>query len=160
VEAILKFNKAVPIVFVSVVAPERRGFIENLERPGGNLPGFTNFEFSIGRKWLEALKQQPPRVPNVGLLFKPETRRSYADLVLSAVRAADHAHVANEVLAAPVRAAADIDAQVGAVAPAPGSALIVLPDNLARLYRKLIIEQVARGRLPGVYPFRCLAVDG
>ena len=29
----------------------------NLVRPGGNLTGFTSFEFSIGTKWLEALKQ-------------------------------------------------------------------------------------------------------
>jgi len=160
VEAILKFNKAVPIVFVSVVAPERRGFIENLEHPGGNLTGFTNFEFSMGGKWLEALKQVAPRVANVGLMFNPETSSSYADLFLSSVRAAAPAYEVNEVLATPVRDAADIEAQVAAVAHTPDSALIVLPDNLALRYRKLIIEQVAQRRLPAVYPFRSFAVDG
>src|SRR5690348_16965547 len=86
VEAILKFSKTIPIVFVSVVAPERRGFIANLEHPGGNLTGFTNFESSMGGKWLEALKQLAPRVARVGVMFNPETSASYAELFLSAVR--------------------------------------------------------------------------
>ena len=71
VEAILKFDKTVPIVFVSVVAPERRGFIENLEHPGGNLTGFTNFESSMGGKWLEKLREIAPRVDRVGFILKP-----------------------------------------------------------------------------------------
>jgi putative ABC transport system substrate-binding protein len=160
VEAILKFNKTVPIVFVSVVAPERRGLIENLEHPGGNLTGFTNFESSMGGKWLEALKQMAPRVARVGLMFNPETSSSYADLFLTSVQAAAPAYEVKDVLAIPVRNASDIEAQVAGIARTPDSALIVLPDNLAVRYRKLIIEQVAQQRLPAVYPFRSFAVDG
>jgi putative ABC transport system substrate-binding protein len=160
VEAILKSDKAVPIVFVSVVAPERRGYIENLEHPGGNVTGFTNFESSMGGKWLEALKQVAPRVASVGLMFNPETSSAYADLFLASVRAAAPAYEVKDVLASPVRNAADIEAQVAGIARTPDSALIVLPDNLAVRYRKLIIEQVAERRLPAVYPFRSFAVDG
>jgi putative tryptophan/tyrosine transport system substrate-binding protein len=39
--------------------------VPNLAHPGGNLTGFTSFEFSIGTKWLEALKQAAPRVTPV-----------------------------------------------------------------------------------------------
>jgi putative ABC transport system substrate-binding protein len=160
VEAVLKHEKTVPIVFVSVVAPERRGFIENLEHPGGNLTGFTNFESSMGGKWLEALKQVAPRVANVGLMFNPETSSSYADLFLASVRAAAPAYEVGDVLAIPVHDASDIETQVAGIARMPDGAIIVLPDNLAVRYRKLIIEQVARQRLPAVYPFRSFAVDG
>jgi putative ABC transport system substrate-binding protein len=160
VEAILKFSKRVPIVFVSVVAPERRGFIENLEHPGGNLTGFTNFESSMGGKWLEALKQVAPQVARVGLMFNPETSSAYADLFLASVRAAAPAYDVKDVVAIAVRGAEDIEPQVAGIARTPDSALIVLPDNVALRYRKLIIEEVARQRLPAVYPFRSFAVDG
>lgn len=160
VEAVLTFSKTIPIVFVSVVAPERRGFIENLDHPGGNITGFTNFETSMGGKWLEALKQVAPRVARVGVMFNPETSGSYAELFLTAVRAAAPAYEVEDVIENPVRDATDIEGEIAAIARAPNSALIVLPDNLALRYRKLIIEQVALQQLPAVYPFRSFAVDG
>ena len=55
--------------------------------PGGNLTGFTSFEFSIGTKWLEALKQTAPRVTRVALVFNPQSA-PFADLFLGPVEAA------------------------------------------------------------------------
>jgi len=46
----------VPIMFVQVTDPVGNGFVASLARPGGNITGFTNFEFSIGTKWTDALK--------------------------------------------------------------------------------------------------------
>src|SRR5204863_200788 len=51
-----------PIVFVQVTDPVGEGLVANLAHPGGHLTGFTSFEFSIGTKWLETLKQVAPRV--------------------------------------------------------------------------------------------------
>jgi putative ABC transport system substrate-binding protein len=160
VEAVLKVSNKVPIVFVSVVAPERRGFIANLEHPGGNVTGFTNFELSMGGKWLEALKQLVPQVARVGVMFNPDTSGAYAALFLTAVRAAAPAYGVKDVVENPVRGAADIESEIAAIARTPDSALIVLPDNLALRYRKLIIEQAAQQHLPAVYPFRSFAVEG
>ena len=41
-------------------------------RPGGNITGFTNFEFSMAGKWLELLQDVAPTVRNVTVLFNPD----------------------------------------------------------------------------------------
>ena len=62
---------SVPIVFVSIADPVGAGFVDSLARPGGNATGFTNFEYSIGGKWLELLKEIAPRVTRVAVLRDP-----------------------------------------------------------------------------------------
>src|SRR5262245_4460039 len=58
--ALQKHSRGVPIVFTQVSDPVGQGFVSNLAHPGGNLTGSTSFEFSIGTKWLEELKQTAP----------------------------------------------------------------------------------------------------
>src|SRR5262245_8547464 len=62
-----------PIVFVQVTDPVGGGFVPSLARPGGDLTGFTSFEFTIGSKCLEALKHVAPAVTRVALVFTPDT---------------------------------------------------------------------------------------
>jgi putative ABC transport system substrate-binding protein len=50
----------VPIVFVLVVDPVGQGLVESLARPGRNITGFTQFEFSICGKWVELLREIAP----------------------------------------------------------------------------------------------------
>jgi putative tryptophan/tyrosine transport system substrate-binding protein len=54
---LLQVTSTVPIVFAIVADPVGAGFIDSLARPGGNATGFTSFEYAIGGKWLELLKQ-------------------------------------------------------------------------------------------------------
>src|SRR6516162_5378070 len=49
-----------PVVFIQVSDPVAQGFIANVTRPGGNLTGFSAYEFSIGNKWLDLLKEIAP----------------------------------------------------------------------------------------------------
>src|SRR5690349_15798366 len=64
--AILKpVSGNLPIVFGMVADPARSGFIETLARPGGNITGFTNFEASMGGKWLEVLREAAPTIVRV-----------------------------------------------------------------------------------------------
>ena len=67
-ERVLQATRTVPIVFVSVPDPVGSGFVDNLSRPGGNATGFTVFEYSLGGKWLELLKELAPRVTRVAVL--------------------------------------------------------------------------------------------
>ena len=54
--AVREHSKTVPVVFTLVADPVKLGFIESLAKPGGFSTGFTNFELSIGGKWLELLR--------------------------------------------------------------------------------------------------------
>jgi putative tryptophan/tyrosine transport system substrate-binding protein len=55
--AILRETSTIPIVFVQIIDPVSRGFVTSLARPGGNITGFTNFEFPMGGKWVETSKR-------------------------------------------------------------------------------------------------------
>src|SRR3954464_4513173 len=73
-EAILKpVSGSLPIVFGMGADPAGSGFIQNLARPGGNITGFTNFEPSMGGKWLEVLKEIAPGVTRMLIILHPET---------------------------------------------------------------------------------------
>jgi putative tryptophan/tyrosine transport system substrate-binding protein len=73
VAALVQETNTIPILFVNIVDPLGRGFVSSMARPGGNVTGFLNFEFSMGGKWLETLKQIAPAVQRVALLFNPDT---------------------------------------------------------------------------------------
>src|SRR5262245_49307503 len=68
VGALLQATRTVPIVFVNVVDPVGAGWGVSLARPGGNVTGFTQFEFGMSAKWLELLKQFAPHATRVAVL--------------------------------------------------------------------------------------------
>ena len=68
VAPLLQATRKVPIVFVQVADPVGAGFVDSLARPGGNATGFSGFEYGLGGKWLELLKQVAPRVARVTVL--------------------------------------------------------------------------------------------
>jgi putative ABC transport system substrate-binding protein len=149
---------AVPIVFTQVTDPVGQGLVSNLAHPGGNVTGFTSFEFSIGTKWLEALKQTAPRVTRVALVFNPHSA-PFADLFLRPVEAAAPSFSVAPIGAA-VREPADVDRVFDALARQPNGGLMVLPDISMTNYREAIVALAARHRVPAVYPFRFFAVSG
>jgi putative tryptophan/tyrosine transport system substrate-binding protein len=59
---LLQASRTVPIVFTIVADPVGAGLVDSLARPGGNITGFTGFEYSLSGKWLELLKQIAPGV--------------------------------------------------------------------------------------------------
>src|SRR3954471_1345160 len=71
VGALLQATHTVSIVFPVVVDPVGGGLIDSLARPGGNATGFMAFEYSIGGKWLELLKQIAPGVRRAPILRDP-----------------------------------------------------------------------------------------
>ena len=68
---------SIPIVFVQVSDPVVAKLVETLAKPGGNLTGFTNFEPSMGGKWLELIKSIAPNVTRVAYLFNPATSPAF-----------------------------------------------------------------------------------
>jgi putative tryptophan/tyrosine transport system substrate-binding protein len=156
--ALLKESTTIPMVFVQVSDPVGSGFVRNLARPGGNITGFTNFEFSMGGKWLQTLKEIEPRIRRVGVIFNPETA-PYAMSFTRPIETAAHT-LSIEQLTMPVRDAAAVEETIDAIARQPNSGLIVLPDASTVTHRNAIIGGAARHRLPAIYPFRLFAVSG
>jgi putative ABC transport system substrate-binding protein len=156
--ALQEQSRTVPIVFTQVTDPVGQGLVPNLAHPGGNLTGFTSFEFSIGTKWLEALKQTAPRVTRVLLVFNPQSA-PFADLFLRPIEAAAP-HLSVTPIRAAVRDTADVDRVFDALAREPNGGLMVLPDISMTNYRQAIIGLAARHRVPAIYPFRYFAVSG
>jgi putative ABC transport system substrate-binding protein len=148
---------SVPIVFVRVVDPVSAGFVTNLARPEGNITGFTNFEFSVGGKWLQLLKECAPGVDRIAVVFDP-ANPTWAAYLRTIEAAAPSFGV--RLIPAGVRDAAEITQRVGAFARDPNGALVVLPSPVTLRHREAIIVAAARQRLPTIYPYRVFTVNG
>ena len=158
VVAALRQGNPPPVVFVQVTDPIGNGFVPNLARPGGYLTGFTSFEFTVGSKWLEALKHVAPAVQRVALIFNPDTA-PFAHLFWQPVVEAAPAFDV-EPIQTPVRDAGEIKHAIETFAREVNGGLMVLPDVSTTSYRDLIIALAARHRLPAIYPFRYFAASG
>src|SRR5262249_37704078 len=158
VTALVEETKTIPILFVNIVDPLGRGFISNMARPGGNVTGFLNFEFSMGGKWLETLKQIAPAVRRVALLFNPHTAPYANSFMRVAEAAAPSFGVAP--IAAGVHDDGELERTVADFAAKPAGGLIILPDAFTAGHRDLIIALAARYRVPAIYPLRVFAVSG
>ena len=156
--ALREQSQTVPIVFTQVTDPVGQGLVPNLAHPGGNLTGFTSFEFSIGTKWLEALKQTAPRVTRVALMFNPQSA-PYADLFLQPVKAAAPSFSVAPI-GTDVRDPIDVDRVFDTLTREPNGGLMVLPDISMINYREAIVALAARHRVPAIYPFRFFATSG
>ncbi len=76
--AVHRATHSVPIVFVAVSDPIGTGFVESFSHPGGNVTGFTNFEPTMGGKWVELIREIAPAVQRVAMLFNPATANAGA----------------------------------------------------------------------------------
>jgi putative ABC transport system substrate-binding protein len=148
---------SIPIVFAQVADPVGQRFVTNLARPEGNITGFTNFEFSMGGKWLQVLRDCAPTVHAVAVVFDPSLP-TWAPFLLSIETAAPTFGM--RLTPAGVRNAADIEQRLAAFAREPNGALIVLASPVTIQHRQSIITAAARQRLPAVYPFRLFTVNG
>ncbi len=151
--ALRQATQSIPIVFVLVPDPVGDGFVASLARPGGNLTGITNFEFPMGGKWVEFLKEMAPHLSHVALIFNPETA-PYARHFLQSVA------VGAEATLVPVRNDSEIERALETVAGQSNSGLIIVPDLFTSGHRELIVALAARHRLPAIYPFRFFVAHG
>jgi putative ABC transport system substrate-binding protein len=148
-----------PLVFVQVSDPIGDGFVTSLARPGGRITGLTNFEPTMGGKWLEILKEIAPGVTRVGLLFNPQTSPGGGSFYSRPIEAAA-ATFAMRPIRMPLPNATEIEPAVAEFARHSNSGLVIVSDSFMVVHRKLIMELAARHRLPAIYPFRYFAAEG
>src|SRR5262249_46712083 len=155
--AVRHHTKSIPVVFTLVADPARLGLIDSLARPGGHATGFTNFELSIGQKWLELIRDVSPRLARVTIINNPAnpTASQMSRPVEDAGRT-----LSIQVSTAFVRSANEIESAIQSAAQQPDSGIIVIPDSFAVVHSDLILRLVGHHRLPAIYPFRLFALKG
>jgi putative tryptophan/tyrosine transport system substrate-binding protein len=76
VAALQQATRSVPIVFALVTDPVSGGFVASLAKPGGNVTGFSIYDYGIAAKWVELLKEIAPNVTHVGVIRDPTVTTS------------------------------------------------------------------------------------
>ena len=156
IAAVRQASSSIPIVFAAVIDPVAHGFIDNLARPGGNLTGTTNIEFSLIGKMLEMLKEAAPGIVRAAVMFG--TNPQYLVYLYSFGTVPPT--LAVELSAAAVRDAGEIEAAMSELGRKPGAGLVVPPDAFTIIHHAMIIELAARYRLPAVYAYRSFVAEG
>jgi putative ABC transport system substrate-binding protein len=152
-----QLTRTVPIVFVQVPDPVGAGFVESLARPGGNITGFTQFEYGMSAKWLELLKQIAPRVARVGVLRDPSIADGIGQFAgMQGVAPS----FGVELRPIDVRDGGEIERAITTFARGLNAGLIVTASAPSILHRELIIRLAAQNRLPAVYSFRFFVAGG
>jgi putative ABC transport system substrate-binding protein len=154
---LLQATRSIPIVFTIVADPVSAGYVESLAQPGGNVTGFTSFEYGTSAKWLEVLKQIAPGVTRVAVLREPTLASGIGQL--AAIQAIAPSFGV-ELRPIDPRDDGEIERAINAFAQGSNAGLIVTgsPETIAR--RKVIITMAARYRLPTVYPYPLFVADG
>ena len=158
-EALARATRTIPIIFAAVSDPVASGLVASLSEPGRNATGFTNFDISMGAKWVEFLKELSPRLARVGLMFNPETAPGRGSTYLQAVEAAARSFGIDSMHAT-VSSAAQIEDAIVTLSRRPDSGLIVMPDVFMTNHRDVITALATRYALPAIYPFRYFADGG
>jgi len=154
---LLQVTRNVPIVFVNAVDPVGAGLVDSLAQPGGQVTGFTLFEYSISAKWLELLKEIAPRVTRAAVIR--DAARPAGGAQFAVIQAAAPSFGV-EVRPVGVHDAPEIERAVTAFARSSNGGLIVTSISPSVVHRELIVALAARHRLPAVYSFRYYAAGG
>jgi putative ABC transport system substrate-binding protein len=154
---LLQATRTVPIVFVQITDPVGAGFVDSLARPGGNVTGFTNFEYGLGAKWLELLKEIAPTLTRAAVLR--DASNSAGTGQFGAIQSVAPS-VGVEVSPVNLRDASEIERAVTAFARSSTGGLIVTASSLSVVHRALIINLAAGYKLPAVYYRKVYVTDG
>jgi len=152
-----QYTLTIPIIFVQVGDPVAFGLVTNLARPEGNTTGFTSFNYVIGGKWVETLKDTVPGLTWAAIFF--EAGNPSSTQYITAIEAAA-AKLNVRLIPVPVQSLSDIDSAFAAFADVTSGAVIAIPVGTVVLHRKKIITLAAQHRLPGMYPYRFFAAEG
>jgi putative ABC transport system substrate-binding protein len=156
VPQIKQAGRDIPIVFVQGVDPVGTGYVASLARPGGNVTGFTQFEYTLSAKWLQLLKEIAPGMTRAAVLRELGGAGIGQWAVLQTVASSPPVELT------PINASdrAEVERAIAAFAREPNGGLIVVVSAWATVHRELIIALVAKHRLPAIYPYRYFVAGG
>ena len=147
----LQATNTVPIVFLAAVDPVGAGLVESLAHPGGNVTGFSQFDYSLSGKWLDILKQVAPTVARAGIIRDAAVTSGIGQFaVIQSVSGALGVDVV------PINVPNDhaIESAIEKISRFQGGGLVVTSGAAVSGHRELIIKLAAKHGLPTVYPNR------
>jgi putative ABC transport system substrate-binding protein len=147
----------IPIVFATGSDPVQEGLVASLNRPGGNVTGFSFTNAVLGAKRLELLRQTVPKATTIGVLTNPNTPGPEAerrDLQAAALA------LGLQLIILDVSSARDIETAFATFVERGAGALFA--GNGAFLFsnREQIVALAARHALPAMYGDRESVVAG
>lgn len=157
VAPLLQVTRSVPIVFTVVADPVGAGYVASLPHPGGNVTGFSNFDYGLAGKWLQLLKEIAPGVRRAAVLR--ESAIAAGPGQFGAVQAVAPS-LGVELTPIDVRDEGEIERDITAFARGANGGLIVTGSPAAVVHRDLIVALAARHRLPAIYNSRFYAASG
>jgi len=157
VPSLLQATRTVPIVFTQTPDPVGAGFVNSLARPGGNVTGFTTYEYGISAKWLELLKEIAPHVTRAAVIRDAAIASGTGQWgALQSVAPS----FGVELSPVNMLDAGEIERAVAAFARSPNGGVILTGSTLAVIHRDLIVTLAARHKLPAVYNARFFVTGG
>jgi putative ABC transport system substrate-binding protein len=158
VKALLQATRTIPIVFAATIDPLANGLVDSLAHPGGNVTGFAAYDYPIGGKWLEMLKEVAPDIKRVLVILLLDSIGQLS--ILRAIEAAAPVFGVQIVTADTSAGAAEIERGINTFAQEPNGGLIVFFSSVALDNRDLILGLAARHRLPAMYASRAFVAGG
>ena len=152
-----QLTRTVPIVFTRVGDAVGSGIVNSLARPGGNVTGFMNYEYSFGGKWLDLLKEIAPHLTRVAV-FRDDTNPT--GIAQFGVIQSMATTLGVQVTPVSVSNSDEIASAVEAFAHSPNGGAIMTGGAMITGHRDLILKLIARYKLPAIYYDRVSVADG
>jgi putative ABC transport system substrate-binding protein len=151
VAALRHATRTLPIVFVEVSDPVGAGLVDSMSRPGGNITGFMNFEYSLSGKWLELLKEIAPRLTRAAVLRDSANPAAIGQF--GAIQAIATS-LGVELRPIDIRDASEIESAVGAFANSANGGLISYGPDLVDQYGRAAqyVDRILKGAKPAELP--------
>ncbi len=142
-------TETIPVVMATMGDP--RAIVASFARPGGNITGVTTFSTELTAKQIQLLKELVPNLARIALVHNmgnPAAPPEWEETK----KAARSLGVQPELL--DVRTQADLGQAFERAVRQHVDALLIGADGLAQMHRQMIIDLVARNRLPAAFPTR------
>jgi putative ABC transport system substrate-binding protein len=150
-------TSTIPIVFPALSDPVAAGLVASLARPGGNLTGFSPFQFEMMPKRLELLTELVPQARVIALLVNPNDPRAEG-LIRDMQEAASAKGVQLPILKASTEG--QIDVAFAALIELHAGALVVGPDPFFSGRREQLVALASRHAVPAISAWREMAAAG
>jgi putative ABC transport system substrate-binding protein len=148
-------TSTIPIVFTT--GSVRSGFVESLNRPGGNVTGISFFTTGLLAKRLGLLLELVPSVTSVGVLvdpISPESKTQIEDILTAARERGRQLHIVN------ASTESELDVAFRSFVERRIGALLVSADPFFTTQRAQIVTLAARYAIPASYGRRDFANAG